>query len=656
MIDIKIYSKAICSAIRVALATTINSLQWFLTPSRNLLFVLLLISASNILISQSISTEDALNRPADQITIVTGETYEDNTGSFEHTYDARDWSTKTTDIYPVKIGHNVPGTRQVWVGGQVIGPQNPHITWVDMKADYDGTAILIKSNDYLVVDGLRTINVMDAVRPRGNTSTFRISNVYAAYIHDDAIENDNMMGGLVDDCFFDGCFVFLSQQSNMGSTLTWSTTDSLEIKNTLARLQPMAYSVSNSGRHPDFESFYGVNADRHGQLFKHHGPGDAPLNVHDCIFYVPQYSTNGINAMDFPDFEGCKYSNIVLLWTGGGYYPGELPPSGVTEYNLSNSNQEIIDQIWADSVDSWISRHGYDVLPFKLTVNSGGGDGEYIVGSEVTIQAETLNTGEEFEKWTGDTIFVANEYDSVTTVKMPLADISLTATYKNRKYKLTVNNGSGGGNYITGWEVNILADTPVAGKEFEKWTGDIEYIADEYDSITTVIMPDADISLTANYKDRKYKLTVNNGSGDGEYFSGSEVNILADASADGQAFEKWTGDDENAANPYDSATTVVMPTANVTLTATYRDVGTGITSSFYKPIIFFPNPANEKIIVENIPVNGEIIISSLNGNMIRSYHPISDKLILDIHELNKGFYVAIIKSREKTQTNKLIIY
>ncbi len=302
-----------------------------------------------------ITTEDALNREPDHITVITGETYADNTGPTDQTYDARGWSTASSLIYPVKIGNNTPGTRQVWVGGEVTGQQSRSTTWKDMKASYDGAGILIQSGDYLVVDGLRTDNVMDAIRPRSNTSTFRISNIYATYTRDDAIENDNIMGGLISDCLFDGCFMFLSQQG----TDTWAISTPLEVADTLVRLEPMPYDTNVGGDPPAFEAAYGVNADRHAQLFKHHGPGDAPLKVHDCIFYVPQLSVNGTSAMAFPEFDGCTYENNILLWTGGGSYPGSLPASGVMEYNLVNSTQIDIDQIWDDAVSDWLTRHGY---------------------------------------------------------------------------------------------------------------------------------------------------------------------------------------------------------------------------------------------------------------------------------------------------------
>ena len=187
----------------------------------------LLFGFSNNLFSQFISTPDALNRPTEQITTVSGTTYQDNAGSFEHTYDARDWSTNTSNIFPVKIGNITPGTRQVWVGGEVFGPQSRDLTWREMHTvTYDGAAILMNSIDYLVVDGLRTDNVMDAVRPRCNASTFRVSNLLASYIRDDAVEDDDMMGGLIEDCLFDGCYMFLSQQTQPEEgSVPWSTSE-----------------------------------------------------------------------------------------------------------------------------------------------------------------------------------------------------------------------------------------------------------------------------------------------------------------------------------------------------------------------------------------------------------------------------------------------
>ena len=622
-----------------------------LTNTVGLICVLFFTGFLNNIFAQYITTAEALARPSNQIVVVSGETYEDNNGSYEYTYDARGWTTNSTEIYPFKIGNNTPGTRQVLLGGEVYGQSPRNTTWKDMKAHYDGTAILMRSKDYLIIDGIRTDNAMDAVRPRSNSSTFLISNVYATFTRDDAVEDDEMMAGIIDDCLFDGCFMFLSQQGSQ----TWSTTDSLKVRNTLARLQPMPYDTNVKGNPPEYESKYGVNADRHAQLFKHHGPGDAPLIVENCIFYVPQISVNGTSAMSFPDFAGCKYSNNILLWTGGGKYPGALPASGVTEYNLINSTQEQIDQIWDSAVSDWISRHGYDVKPYNLVVENGSGDGEYTLGTEVTIQADAPAAGKVFDKWVGDVAYIANQYDTVTTVTMPTIGIKLIATYKNIQYSLSVTNGSGDGQYSMGAQVIIKADSPSPGKKFEMWTGDVAYVADQYNSNTIVTMPMSDISLTATYSDAYYTLTVNNGSGDGDYIMGTEVIVEADSSAAGEKFDQWTGDVAYVADQYDSITSVIMPMSDISLTATYVNIVSVINSTVDDKFLLYPNPARGRVTITNIPENGIVSINKLTGQLINSYVPSSDKLELDIHELKKGIYIVTIISKGKSQVDRLII-
>jgi hypothetical protein len=614
------------------------------THVKGLLCSFLLVGCSNCLDSQIISTPDALNRPTEQITIVSGTVFQDNSGSIEKTYDARGWSTNTSSIFPVKIGNITPGTRQVWVGGEITGQQSRDLTWKEMHTViYDGAAITLKSNDYLVVDGLRTDNVMDAVRPRGNASVFRASNILATYIRDDAVENDNMMGGVIDDCLFDGCYMFLSQQTQPEEgSIPWSTLDSLKVTNTLVRLEPMPYSTNVKGNPPQFESLYGVNADRHGQLFKHHGPGDAPLIVSNCIFYVPQHSLNGTASMDFPGFEGCRYSNNILLWTGGGSYPGALPASGVTEYNLINSTQEQIDQIWETAVTDWISRHGYDVMPYLLNVENGSGDGEYPPGTEVVIQADAPPAGKAFDRWVGDIAYVADPYDTVTTVTMPMKGVSLAATYKSIKYALTVTNGYGDGDYYMGTRVTINADLPPTGKKFEMWTGDVAFAADPYSSTTTVTMPPSAIILTATYSDLTFTLTVNNGSGGGEYIIGAEVPIEADASPEGNKFELWTGDTAFVADPFDSITSVIMPMSDISLTALYTSLVNALNVTPGNRFLFYPNPSSGRIFIEGAGSENRVIIKNIAGRTVK----IADSkdvagTWISLEELDPGVYMIL---------------
>jgi hypothetical protein len=99
------------------------------------IFFLLCSGFSNVLFAQTqyISTSDALARPSNQIVIVSGTTYDGQYWFYEQTYDARGWTTNRSIIYPVKVGNNNPGTRQVWVGGEVNGQSPLNTTWKEMK-------------------------------------------------------------------------------------------------------------------------------------------------------------------------------------------------------------------------------------------------------------------------------------------------------------------------------------------------------------------------------------------------------------------------------------------------------------------------------------------------------------------------------------------
>lgn len=68
-----------------------------------------------------------------------------------------------------------------------------------------------------------------------------------------------------------------------------------------------------------------------------------------------------------------------------------------------------------------------------------------------------------------------------------------------------------------------------------------------------------------------YTLTVNGGTGDGEYEAGTVMTITADAAPTGQVFNVWAGNTNIIADRYNSQTTIIMPDTNVVISATYMD-------------------------------------------------------------------------------------
>ena len=212
----------------------------------------------------------------------------------------------------------------------------------------------------------------------------------------------------------------------------------------------------------------------------------------------------------------------------------------------------------------------YRARQYSLTVNSGTGTGGYPAGATVNIVAAAAPAGQEFDRWIGDVANVASITAASTTIAMPAADITVTATYKTRQYTLTVNSGTGSGSYVAGATVNIVAATAPVGQEFDRWTGDIANVANINAASTFFTMPAANATVTANYKARQYTLTVNSGTGSGSYTAGATVNIVAATPATGQEFDRWTGDVANIGNVNAASTFITMPAANASVTATYR--------------------------------------------------------------------------------------
>ncbi len=136
-------------------------------------------------------------------------------------------------------------------------------------------------------------------------------------------------------------------------------------------------------------------------------------------------------------------------------------------------------------------------------------------------------------------------------------------------YTLTVNNGVGSGTYEADDVVDIYADTPAAGSQFDQWTGDTGYVANVNASDTTVTMPAANVTVTATYE---YELTVTDGTGDGYYDPTTVVGISADAPGAWEVFDAWTGDTGYLDSTTDSDTNVTMPSAAVTVIATYANL------------------------------------------------------------------------------------
>jgi hypothetical protein len=223
-------------------------------------------------------------------------------------------------------------------------------------------------------------------------------------------------------------------------------------------------------------------------------------------------------------------------------------------------------------------------VQYSLTVNSGTGDGDYEEGAVISISANAAPAGQLFNRWVvnAGSALISNAGVASTTLVMPANDAVISATYSDAPvatYTLTVNGGDGDGSYQGGTVVDIVAETAPAGKEFDQWiaSSGAALITDVSSPSTTLIMPFNAATVTASYEDipiETHRLTVNGGSGDGNYPAGTVTSITADPAAPGEAFNRWVVDAGTAviADPTEASTTLTMGEGTATVTAEYRQV------------------------------------------------------------------------------------
>ena len=212
-------------------------------------------------------------------------------------------------------------------------------------------------------------------------------------------------------------------------------------------------------------------------------------------------------------------------------------------------------------------------------------------GDTVTLTAEA-NEGYEFDRWevvsAPDGTIVNIENGKFT---MPAGAVTVKAIFKEKAaapvetYTVTVENGTGDGEYAAGAEVTIKADSK-SGYKFDKWIveSDVEVEIDVNDSETTFTMPAGDVKVTADYDkkssgsssssgSKKYKVTVedtDNGSVESsrtKASKGTTVTITVDPDAgyemDDIVVETKAGKEVDVKDKGNGTFTFKMPAANV---------------------------------------------------------------------------------------------
>ncbi len=214
------------------------------------------------------------------------------------------------------------------------------------------------------------------------------------------------------------------------------------------------------------------------------------------------------------------------------------------------------------------------------------------------------------DKWYVDGNVVQTGGDSYLLSNIQ-ADHSVQATfaYLPPDYSLSVNYGSGDGSYAAGTTIVISADVPIAGKIFDKWTGDTQCLTNIGSASTIVTMPSANIAVTATYKDlpaNTYSVmfiagpggTVNGTNPQAIVSGGSSAAVRA-VPLSGYKFMNWTG-------------TLGFNSGSNPLVVENIKSSMNFTANFTSDIRWdFNSDGKSDIICENIPGEGYAFI--MNG-------------------------------------------
>jgi hypothetical protein len=254
------------------------------------------------------------------------------------TFDARH-STWRPDLSTYPIGVDTTSSRICWYGGSVFGSIPSGMTWEDAHS-YNQPCIRIVSKEWMRVDGIRCDNTGDGFRPRETSTgaqnvTMTVRNTYFTRIHDDCLENDGVIGGLLQNNLWSGCNTGVSEQPGGGS-FSQPSGERLVLDHMLIGLWVTPH-----------EGGAGENS-----LFKWSGSAN-DLVIKCSIFKVDALSLNHAVAMAVPatiDDSACPGNPTTIVWLGGGPYPGDLP-AGVRVTSQIG--------VWTQAATAWKCAHGY---------------------------------------------------------------------------------------------------------------------------------------------------------------------------------------------------------------------------------------------------------------------------------------------------------
>ena len=224
------------------------------------------------------------------------------------------------------------------------------------------------------------------------------------------------------------------------------------------------------------------------------------------------------------------------------------------------------------------------VMDNTVTVTDGAGETttKYKSGDTVTVKVN-VPIGKRFVRWscTGISLPAAELEKEEITFTMPDNDVTLTATFEDIIYNITVTNGTATPEMAKYQEeVTVTANAPGADEYFDKWevTGLDTTGMDLTKTEIKFQMPAGDVTFKATYlRVTKYGIVIVDGTKDKEVAkAGETVTITANPAPAGKVFDKWTCETAGVTIEFKSATssttTFEMPAREIEIKAHFRNI------------------------------------------------------------------------------------
>lgn len=275
----------------------------------------------------------------------------------------------------------------------------------------------------------------------------------------------------------------------------------------------------------------------------------------------------------------------------------------------------------------WVESSGTPTYTLTITEPTGGtitvldGNADEVSsgskheeGAELTIEA-IASTGYTFSAWTGTTSAYASTSSANTTFTMPASAATIGATFTLNTHSLSLTSSNGtcattvngetwdGSSKIPYGAAVVVTATPNSGYQFSSWTCSYNTVSTNGNEISFT-MPDADVTLTANYSaipTHTATFSVNGVTSSQVYAEGAAITFPSNpGDIMGKKFVGWyTAEYTHASTaPSPLVTSATMSTSDVTFYAVFADV-TGTTEASWTETAIGSISSSDVVVISN---------------------------------------------------------